>query len=160
MSWKDKVPRAGTEPEEQLWSILKEMGLRFDMNVPMPSFGIYPLEADVLVEGVLPIEAQGSYWHSKARRHRKDLKKRETFEALGYGYLELWDDELEKACQVEAGKEWRPAVKEWIRVSLYDAKIRRNLWQDYQTELRVRIPEPPLVEVPGLGLVSLNRRRE
>ncbi len=155
-SWQERTPKSGTEPEEQLWSILKEMDLSFDMTVPMQSFSIYPLQADVLVESVLAIEVQGTYWHSKSRRHKKDVKKKESFEAMGLGYLDLWDDELEKASQVKAGIVWRPLIKEWIAEML--AWSRR--WNGLFLELMNNRPPMPMVTVPGMRSVQIDRRRE
>ena len=161
MSWQENVPRQGSKPEEQARAILSEMGLSYDMNLPLEDgFTIYPREADLLVEGVLVIEVQGSgkWLHDNPRRKRKDLAKRRSVEASGYGYLELWDDELEKACQVKAGVEWRPKVKELITKSLADAKLRHRIYAAYRNQLGLL--KTPMVEWPGVGLVAIDRRRE
>ena len=164
MSWKRGLVTKGTGPEEQLWKILDEMGVKYDMNVPEDkwteseqSFSVYARECDVIVEGVLGIEVQssGKALHEGKLRHRKDVVKRWSIEARGLGWLEIWDDELERACQDKAGIEWRPLIKEWIHGMLPYAHAVHNAYVEYQS----RLPDPPLMAVPGQGMIRLDERR-
>lgn len=174
MSWKNKLPKEGSSPEENVWGILNEMGLKWEPNVDLdripanPSwedldceFSAYTRHVDVLVENVLGIEVQshgskGLKLHDGLLRQRKDSCKHKSIEALGLGWLALWDNEISKAVQVKAGKLWMPKVKEAISLMLpYSKDVHSKyvkLWES--------LPEPPMIDWPGVGLVRIDRRRE
>ena len=156
MSWKSRLPRSDTGPERAVDRILDEMQLKYERNqwIDTP-FRDYPVEADKIVEGCLIIEIQSRTFHTKKRRVRKDRAKRNCFEAMGFGYLELWDDEIRRAEQVKAGKIWRPALKEWIRLALENAKLQRILWLQYIAQSRRTI----MVSHPEYGELPLSKRR-
>ena len=157
MSWEDKVPRQGTEPEEQLWDILKEMkaegsiqGFDYNTDIYTP-FRDWPIQADSIVDDVLVIEVQGEYWHSKKTRHKKDQHKLEAFEAMGYGCLWLYDDELNKATIPKYRAQWRPCIKTWISSMLAYSHTVRKLFLDYKSN-QIAVP---METHPDLGTVSL-----
>jgi len=156
LGWRNQLPKEGSKPEENLWSILSEMGVAWEPNVMLEDgFTAYGRHVDVLVEGVLGIEVQSSF-HTKSLRERKDVAKRRSIEASGLAWMELWEDELEKATQVKAGAEWRPLIKEWIHGMLPYAHRVHNEYVEYQS----RLPEPPLLWVPGQGMMRLDERRQ
>ena len=157
MRWQDQLGKQGSKPEMQLRKILDEMGLNYISNeyVDTP-FKIHRIEADFLVEKCLVIEVQSEYFHSKKRRRRKDLAKRACFTALGYGFLELWDDELRYANQVKRGPMWKPYIKDMITKSLSNA---RRLFRFYESIKNIA-GEEIRVEHPELGEVYLHKRRE
>ncbi len=104
-SWKSRVPKTNTLPERQMREILQEMkddnliktfiGSKW-IQTPFRRKGIKQ-EADFLVDKILVIEVQGAKWHEKKRQKKKDIAKRESFEAMGYTVLWIWDDELRYA---------------------------------------------------------------
>ena len=170
MSWRNQLPKEGTGPEQQSWGILSELGVAWEPTVWLntipagPSwwrdepcdFTAYPRHIDVVVENVLGIEVQSKGFHEKPKRVKKDRSKRKSIDALGLGWLEIWDYELEKACQAKAGKEWKTKVRELVNeMLLYSHKI-HPLYED----LWSRLPEPPMIEWPGVGYVRIDRRNE
>lgn len=157
MSWPTRVPTRDTGPERSARRLLDEMGLRYTMNEYLDTpFRDYPIQADLLVEDCLVIEVQSRFFHEKARRHRKDQAKKRCFQAMGLGELELWDEELRYADQVERGKVWRPYLKAMIRAMLdYSKTLRRN----YLAYL-ASVPRMPQVTHPTFGVVEVETRNE
>ncbi len=157
MSWKLKLPKKDTGPEDSCRTILEELGLHFVSGDFLDTpFRDYPIQADFLVEGCLVIEVQSHYFHDKSRRANKDRAKKGCFEAMGLGFLDLWDDELRYADQVERGTVWRPYLKEMVVKMLQYARMVRMLWMEYQDD----IPDPPTVQHPDHGLIEIATRME
>lgn len=156
MGWQSHVPREGTLPERQCEELLKELGLSYDSQYRLPGYAEYAPVLDFLVEGVLGIEVQGTYWHLKKRRVRKDADKKRAVEDQGLVLLSLWDHELAKASQKKAGETWRPFVKDLILISLAWARRVNQFYHEY----RARLPEPPLILHPEYGAVRVDRRND
>lgn len=164
MRWQDSLPTKGSEPETKLWTILDEMCLKYDMNVPedfwtVPrnlGFSIYPREIDVLVENCLAIEVQGSgpKLHDKPLRRRKDAAKRRSMEARGLAWMEIWDYELKKSDQKRAGQLWRPKLKEAITKMLEHGQ---EVHRQYLEHLAKK-PKMPTIDWPGVGEVTIDGR--
>ena len=130
----DNSEKGGSLPERRAWAILSEMGLPFERNVMINTpFRDWPVEADVIVDKCLIIEVQGLYFHGKATRHRKDHAKAESFEAMGYGVLWLYDDELKLAFQKAKGPVWKAAIKDWITKMMEYSRNVRELYLRYRS---------------------------
>lgn len=143
-------------PERQCEELLKELGLSYDSQFKLPGYAEYAPILDFLVESVLGIEVQGSYWHLKKRRVRKDADKKRAVQDQGLTLLSIWDHELAKASQKKAGEIWRPFVKDMILSMLAYARRVNQLYREYHT----RLPEPPLVLHPEYGAVRIDSRND
>jgi G:T-mismatch repair DNA endonuclease (very short patch repair protein) len=150
MSWQSHVPKEDTLPERQCEALLKELGLSYDSQYQLDGYAEHAPILDFLVEGVLGVEVQGAFWHTKKSRVRKDVNKQTAVELRGLALLPLWDKHLRKAFGATTQAEWRPVVKDWILSYLTYARRVHQLFVQYQTSL----PDPPLLLVPGIGAVS------
>lgn len=72
--------RSGSGPETLVRLMLRSLGLRFDVQVPIPGVGI----VDFVVEGWLIIECDSEAHHSGWDAQRRDRRRDQTAAALGY----------------------------------------------------------------------------
>ncbi len=156
MRWQSKVPKRDTEPEMTCRRILEEMKLNFTgERIKLPTRNCY-VEADFIVEGCLIIEVQGTKWHMKSARRRKDAAKKEGFLAMGMATLELWDWELAYADQKKRGPVWRIYVKEMITLMLDYSRKMLKCWAGYVSTL----PLDPVIRNPEGRMVKIGERNE
>lgn len=166
MAWQSRVTKTNSKPERQMRGILQEMKDAHHIQTFISNQWIqapfrrkgFQLEADFLVDDVLVIEVQGSYFHLKKTRANKDVAKRHVFEHMGLGVLWVWDDELKYACQKRRGPIWRQYLKNIITIKLYMAENNREAYKMFLNALEfdysIRMPHP------DLGDITIRGRRD
>jgi hypothetical protein len=92
-------PRAESGPETLLRLILRSLGVRFEVQVPIAGVG----RVDFVVDGWLIVECDSQEFHSSWADQRRDRRRIQAAAALGYAtYSPIAEDVMWHADQVRA----------------------------------------------------------
>lgn len=97
--------------ETKVYNILKSLGVSFKVQTSVDRYNV-----DFLVEDKYIIECFGDFWHCNPQKYKPDFFNRgkkktaeeiwqrdncrkNTFEQLGYKFLNLWESELGGSCK-------------------------------------------------------------
>jgi len=88
-----------TDIEQILYSILDDLGLSYQKQVPIDGYVV-----DALVEGWLVLEAYGNYWHNYPEGKEEDKVRADRLWKLGFQVVPFWGHALKEATQICAEK--------------------------------------------------------
>lgn len=101
-----KNPSSLNKIERKVFNILKRLDVKIDIQVEIDKYNV-----DFLVNDKYIVECYGDFWHCNPAKYaasyfnkgkkktaediwNRDLERRQTFEALGYKFIHLWESEI------------------------------------------------------------------
>lgn len=108
--------------EQIVFDMLREMHFQFETQVKIDKYNV-----DFLVNNKYIIECYGDFWHCNPEQYnadyynkgkkkkaneiwRRDLERRQTFETMGYKFINLWECDIK-----DNKKKVRSRLKKYLR---------------------------------------------